>query len=352
MNREEFFGRLAGLDEERLRKMLWNLYWRGTSVVRERIEDELEPAGDERAKRPRGRETVDPQTVLREIREFAQLARSGAYIGGDRRVSPKERARWRFTFQRLVADARAALGSDDPQAAFTAMEELIELASETRTYDYFHSDDAMEAAKFVLSDAAELLWSRIFEIDGFPAFVARAAPQLVRWESRYGWTRRGFGQSAGLESSLATVIARMLRTGDSWVVFADRYLEALDEVARLQAAKPTRSWEAFDRRPDTRAANLATWHELLFERLFDTEAEDRLDRLVRHGALAGPELLFVQAKLAHRRGNADQAQKLMREALEKLPGHQGFLEFAVEIGAPLPDHARRLVAERIPPKQG
>ena len=28
MNREEFFGKLTGLDEERLKRALWNLYWR------------------------------------------------------------------------------------------------------------------------------------------------------------------------------------------------------------------------------------------------------------------------------------------------------------------------------------
>jgi hypothetical protein len=38
MNREEFFAKLAPLDEDRLRKVLWNLYWRGPASVRERIE--------------------------------------------------------------------------------------------------------------------------------------------------------------------------------------------------------------------------------------------------------------------------------------------------------------------------
>ena len=42
MNREQFFGVVSELDEDRLRKALWNLYWRGTANVRERIE--VEPA--------------------------------------------------------------------------------------------------------------------------------------------------------------------------------------------------------------------------------------------------------------------------------------------------------------------
>ena len=44
MDRAQFFGRLAGLDEERLRKALWNVYWRGSAVMRQRIEAELDPA--------------------------------------------------------------------------------------------------------------------------------------------------------------------------------------------------------------------------------------------------------------------------------------------------------------------
>ena len=43
MNREEFFAKLAALDEAGLKKALWNLYWRGTAAVRERIEGEIVP---------------------------------------------------------------------------------------------------------------------------------------------------------------------------------------------------------------------------------------------------------------------------------------------------------------------
>lgn len=32
MNREQFFRAASGLDEDRLRKALWNLYWRGTAA--------------------------------------------------------------------------------------------------------------------------------------------------------------------------------------------------------------------------------------------------------------------------------------------------------------------------------
>jgi hypothetical protein len=37
---------------------------------------------------------------------------------------------------------------------------------------------------------------------------------------------------------------------------------------------------------------------------------------------------------------------MWRKRLKAMPGHQGYLEFAVEVGAELPPHARRLLAER------
>src|SRR6266542_5388757 len=101
MNRDQFFAKLATLDEDGLKKALWNLYWRGSAATRERIEAEIEPEPRDRTKRT-PTAPVDPQWVLGEVREFVKLARSGAYMGGDRRVSPRERTRWRFTFQRLV----------------------------------------------------------------------------------------------------------------------------------------------------------------------------------------------------------------------------------------------------------
>src|ERR1700737_3236991 len=136
MNREQFFRVVSELDEDRLRKALWNLYWRGTANVRERIEVEL--AGDGRGHPPRpAKEPADPETVQWEVDDFVALARSGAYLGGDRRVSPRERSRWRFTFKRLAAEAQDALRADDAGPAASALEQLIDLACEARDYDYF-----------------------------------------------------------------------------------------------------------------------------------------------------------------------------------------------------------------------
>lgn len=328
MNREEFFGKLAALDEEHLKKALWNLYWRGTATMRERIEAELDPGPPKRA----SRSVVDPDAVLVEVRDFASLARAGAYLGGDRRVAPKERSRWRGTFRRLASEAREALTVDDPGPGITAMELLIDLACDTRRYDYFRSDDPMEAARFVVSDAVEQVWDRLRRAEGFDRFSARAATHLVRWESRYGWTRRGWGSVPGQEASLASVLARRLEAPDMWVSTADRYLDALDKADGARG---------FDR--DQRTGDLAEWHGLLLDRLPDYDADDRLDRIAGHRALGGPELTFLQARLARRRGDLDRARRLVRECLDRLPGHRAFQEAAIEIGAPLPKRAQEII---------
>jgi hypothetical protein len=348
MNREEFFAKLSSLDEDGLRKVLWSLYWRGSAPLRERIEGELDPAEDVRRRRAAA-QPPDPGLVLYEVREFAELARAGSYIAGDRRVSPKERTRWRVTFRRLAADAQSALRAEDPGPAEEALALVIDLACEMGDRTYFRSEDPVEAARFVVSDAAALLWESVRDRHGFQVLACQAPGQLIRWESRYGWTR-GWGQIHDKETTLAAVIARMLPAADMWTVFADRYLEALDQAARAEAAnpRPKHSWmfQDADYARRHRADKLARWHALLLERLVGSEAEDRLDRLVRHPAFAGPELRFLQARLARERDDLDGARKLVEECLQQLPGHQGFAGFAVEVGADLPQRARELAEQR------
>lgn len=88
LDRQQSFARLGALGEERVHKALWNLYRRGNAQVRQRIEAELEPGAA--TSRRRGPEPVDPLAVLDEVRRFVGLARSGAYLAGDRRVRPQE----------------------------------------------------------------------------------------------------------------------------------------------------------------------------------------------------------------------------------------------------------------------
>lgn len=342
MNREQFFAAMAGLDEDRLRKALWNLYWRGTATVRERIETELTPV----AARPRTRATeaaADPDAVLAEVREFVSLARSGAYMAGDRRVHRTERSRWRLTFRRLFADSRKALRAQDITPGVTALSTLIDLACVMGDYDYFHSDDPVEAAKIVISDEVALLWGRIRDHEGFPAFAEAAATQLVRWESRYGWTRRGFGSVSQKETSLAEVLAGMLTVPDAWTTVATWYLTALDQVVPVTTS---RSRNTTSRVHDRRTESLTAWNLLLLDQFADTEDAGILDRIATHPALGGPELTYFQAALAHRRGDTPRARALIHDALSVLPGHPGFHDLARAIDAPLPDDARRVVRDR------
>lgn len=345
MDRAQFFEKLAGLDDECLKRTLWNLYWRGSATTRERIENELEPPPQRRDARAR-EESIDPDLLSDEVSHFVELVHAGAYLGRDRRVHPRERTRWRFTFRHLASDAESALGDHDVDTAARAMEQLIDLACDTRRYDYFRSEDPVEAARFVVSDAAALLWSRVLERHGFAVFAERAAPQFIRWESRCGWTRSGAGAIGKKETSLAFVLARMLPALDMWIRFTDRYLAALDRIAAIAGSRPRPTWEptSLDRR--LRAADLAEWDGLLLDRLIGSEAEDRLDKLARHAVLRGPELVYFEARLARRRGDAARARILVHQALQELPGHSEFLRFAIEIGATLPPEAARAAGDR------
>ncbi len=343
MNRADFFDKLATLDEQQLRTALWNVYWRAAAPVRERIEAEIQPAPVGPTKRT-SKAAVDPRTVRDEVQRFVDLARSGAYIAGDRRVPPGQRTRWRSEFSRLAADARAGLRAPEPDVAAAALEELIDLACETRHYDYFRSEDPMEAARFVVSDAATLLWGHRRDRHGFHTFAAEAAPQLLRWESPYGWTRSGYGKIIEKEMTLATVISGMLSIPDNWMTFAGHYLDALDHA--MGGDTRSRTWPTGDFARKQRAADLAEWHAILIQQLADTEAEDLLDKLADHPALAGPELDFVRARRAHQRGDVEAARALMTNALTKLPGHGEMLAFATGIDAPLPERAREIAAGR------
>jgi hypothetical protein len=314
-------------------------------VERERIESELQPTPVGQPRRPAAA-PVDPGVVRDEVSRFVTLARSGAYMAGDRRVSPRQRTQWRTEFARLATDVRKALRAPEPDPAAEALEQLIDLACETKGYDYFRSDDPMEAARFVVSDAVGLLWGHRRDRHGFAAFAASAAPQLVRWESQYGWTRRGFGQISQKEASLAEVLGGILTVPDMWVTFARRYLDALDHTAATGDATRDKPWISNDYARRQRTGDLAAWHEMLLQRLADTEAEDLLDQLVQHRGLDGPELDLLRARRAHQRGDTTAAGTLITAALRNLPGHQQMLDFAVSINAPLPAHAQKVLKER------
>ncbi|HUZ26046.1 MAG TPA: hypothetical protein VMV07_20010 [Streptosporangiaceae bacterium] len=93
--------------------------------------------------------------MLAEVSQFVELARSGAYIAGDRRVSRTERTKWRVTFRQLATDAQLALHAEDTAPGERAMELMIDLARHAE--GSFRSEDPLEAAKFVLSHAVSAL---------------------------------------------------------------------------------------------------------------------------------------------------------------------------------------------------
>jgi hypothetical protein len=347
MNRDEFYTAMAPNDDERLRKILWTLYWRGNAQVRDRIEDELRPPEQPKVKLKK--ELPDPGAVLDEVTTFVGLAKDGAYMAGDRRVHHTERSRWRLTFRRLVGDALAALHASDPGPAQQAVAAMVDLACDMKSYDYFHSDDPVEAAKFVVSDAVAVLWESMLRHDGFTAFARRVPEQLIRWESAYGWTRRGYGQVPEKETTLAVPLARLLATPDMWRTFAGSYLDTLDAAGRADPGRPRAVYGSFDEtryRRGERARDLAAWHEMLLDRFAGTPEDELLDRLAASLALAGPELTFLRAQIAERRGDVVQAATLVTECLKERPGDQDYLDFATDVGAVLPPAAREIRAER------
>jgi hypothetical protein len=70
----------------------------------------------------------DPDQVLDEVTEFVSLARDGAYVYGDRRVSRTGRSKWRLTFRSQATQAQSALHAADTGPAEQAMELLIDLS--------------------------------------------------------------------------------------------------------------------------------------------------------------------------------------------------------------------------------
>ena len=279
MSRDEFFGKVAGLGETELRTALWTLYWRGTKDVRERVLAVVDPESARLSAAIRS-SPPDGEAVLAEVRYFTELARHGAYFAGDRRVSPKERTRWRYTFRRLATEAQDGLRGPHPDAAGEAVALMVESACQSRDVNLFRSEDPVEAARFVVSDAVEALWLRMRDVHG-AGFLGEAVNQLVRWESRYGWTRQGRGWVFGRERSLASVLAALLTSPDLWRAAAEAYVAALD---RRRVAKPTRddTWTV-----RLLAENLSEWNELLLERLTAPDEEDLVNRIVAHPALGG-----------------------------------------------------------------
>ena len=77
----------------------------------------------------------------------------------------------RVTFRRLATEAQPALHAIDNGPAEEAMELMIDLACHAD--GCFRSDDPLEAAKFVVSQAVSALWETVLDAGG-AEFTARA----------------------------------------------------------------------------------------------------------------------------------------------------------------------------------
>lgn len=293
MNKDEFYEKLDALDEARLKKALWNLYWRGTAPVRERIEDAITTDPVIRAE---PQDSTNPARTLRQVREFCKLAHAGAFLGAPGHgVRAKRRSNWRHEFRGLVKAARAAMAEADPGPGMAAMEEIIDLAVFSSTYEVFTSQEPLEVAKFVVSDEVEALWRRMIEHRGFAAFTTVGAEQLLRWEAKYGWTQSGWGPIAEQERQLADVLVLLLPGIDQWLAFTEAYVAALDSVPLEKDTVFNSSDIDWPRR--RRTENLSAWHSRLVERLDGSdEGAALLDRIVAHSSLSGSDLALYRLR--------------------------------------------------------
>ena len=354
MNRDEFYAAMAPHDDTRLRKVLWTVYWvlwtvywRGTAQLRERIEEELRPPEQPKVKQKKG--LPDPDAVLNEVTRFVGLAKDGAYMYGDRRVHHTERSRWRLTFRRLTGDALAALQADNPGPAQQAVAEIVDLAREMKATTTSTPTTRWRPRSSWFPMPSPCCGSRCSGTTASRPSPGACPSSFIRWEADYGWTRRGYGQVPERETALAVPLARLLATPDMWRKFAESCLDALDAAGRADPGRPRSVYGSFDEtryRRQERTKDLAAWHEMLVDRFAGTPEDELLDRLTASPALAAPELTFLRARIAARHGDAAAAAALAAECLKALPGHQGYLEFATEVGAELPPYTRRLLSER------
>ncbi len=339
LSKDEFGQLLAGRESEELKKMLWELYCRGSADLRRRIEVVAVPR--ERRLAKAGPPPVDGADHLTSVREFVRLARAGSYMGGDRHVSRSERAGWKASFRELLDDSGRLLTQGDVGNGAEAMDALLCLALDCRDTYYFRTEDPIGALRIVVSDLVDLLWRSTLAVSGFPALVARVPRDLIRWESPYGWTRWGQGRIAQKERQLADVLAALLSGHDAWVWVADGWVDAFAGLCRARSDRDRVTGQSSGRSSCTyvppTSSTFARWHELLYQRLRGSEAEDRLVRLAVTPGDHGWDLWLLRVRLARDAGRLDQARRIVLDGLEEWPGSRELLAMAAELESPAPD---------------
>ena len=334
MDKTAFLKALEGRSPEDLRTLLWTAYWRGTTPMRERIEELLAP--QEAAVKRAAEAQVDPDLCLDEVMTFCERARNGDYLRGARDLGRKEVTGWRFTLRRLFDEACRLLQQNDIEEGSEALERLLDFTCELKGYNYFRSEDQVEAAKIVVSDRIEALWLAQIHQQGFAVFIQKAPAQLLRWEEPYGWTTFGGGQTAEKERKLADVLPRLLPGADGLLAFCQTYLATLETFQPRKPDPKARkgTWNDpladFAKESEKRADRLEDWHAFLLDRLQGTEDETILERILEHRAIQRPETWHLLSRLRQTHGQHEEAQTLIKKALTRYPGNERFKSTALQ----------------------
>jgi len=144
--------------------------------------------------------------MLSEVRDFVALARRVRIWPGDRRVSPESDS-LAITFQRLATDARACPSLDAVDAGAAAVEQVDGSGLRDSDYNYFRSDDPVEAPRFLVSDTAALLWERLHDQYG-----SRSSPTRRAAADQVGVPVRLDTQRVRPDQREETPLARVSRT--------------------------------------------------------------------------------------------------------------------------------------------
>ena len=124
MHKDEFHAKIAPLDKDKIKKILWELYWRGSKDLRQRIETLLDP---EKHKK-RVPELPDREKLCK---MSSILLLWQALVRTWPEVMRCLVMRWLVTFGKLFKNTGLLLTHGDMEYGAPVMEKLIDLACET-----------------------------------------------------------------------------------------------------------------------------------------------------------------------------------------------------------------------------
>jgi hypothetical protein len=110
------------------------------------------------------------------------------------------------------------------------------------------------------------------------------------------------------------------------VIWPALKLQVRDDDEVSEPYRPRTVYGSLDEtryRRHERTKGLAAWHEMLLDRFAETPEDELMNRLAASQALAGPELTFLRARIAERRGDVAQAATLATECLKETARSSG-----------------------------